>query len=90
MTLYECESEPHWHGYSSECSSKNMPDHLTRCRGGAVIAGWAVGGEVNFIKPQIISIININVIFVIKPFSYIVITNLAYCLSSSYWITHWT
>ncbi|EDV25402.1 uncharacterized protein TRIADDRAFT_55461 [Trichoplax adhaerens] len=45
MTLYECESDPKWHGYSSDCSSRNMPLHLTRCRGGAVVAGWAVGGE---------------------------------------------
>ncbi|EDV25401.1 uncharacterized protein TRIADDRAFT_55460 [Trichoplax adhaerens] len=47
MVLYECDSDPKWHGYSSDCSSRNMPIHLTGCRAGAVIASWAVGGESN-------------------------------------------
>ena len=47
MILYECESDEKWHGYSADCSSKNMPMHLQQCRGGAVIIGWAVGGEVH-------------------------------------------
>ena len=50
MTLFECESDNEWHGYSADCDSENMPDHLRNCRGGSIIAGWAVGGEVRFKK----------------------------------------
>ncbi|EDV25400.1 uncharacterized protein TRIADDRAFT_55459 [Trichoplax adhaerens] len=45
MTLFECESDPKWHGYAAECDSQNMPNHLRNCRSGSAMAGWAVGGE---------------------------------------------
>ena len=50
MVIFECEADEKNHGYSSECSSKNMPYDLQSCRGGSVLVVWAVGGEVGNFK----------------------------------------
>lgn len=46
MILYECDTDDKWHDYSAACDSENMPKNLRYCRGGTIVAGWAVGGEV--------------------------------------------
>ncbi|RDD36647.1 DBH-like monooxygenase protein 1-like protein [Trichoplax sp. H2] len=45
MIMYECPASPDWHDYSADCDTENMPIALRYCRSGALVAGWAVGGE---------------------------------------------